>query len=138
MTCVAYSAGVIAADSMSVADDFVKHLDSIKVAKRKGHLFGIAGDLYDLDEVIKWYFSKDRKPIKHYEFDLLVITPSGSIHQYDHKGRGDLIQGPFYSIGTGREFAIGALAAGASAEEAVQVAINWSPTCSGKVIVRKL
>lgn len=139
MTCIAYKDGVIAADSMSVMDEFVKHLDEIKVAKRKGHLFGLAGDMMpSLDVVIKWYFTKERKPLKNYDFELLVITPSHSIHQYDNKGRCDNIQGTFYAVGTGREFAIGAMECGAGAEAAVEAAIKWSPTVGGKVVVRKL
>lgn len=139
MTCIAYKDGVIAADSMAVMDEFVKHLDEIKVARRKGHLFGIAGDSMPLfDAAIKWYFTKERKPFKGYEFELLVITPQRSIHQYDHKGRRDDIQGAFYAVGSGREFALGAMECGATAEQAVQAAIKWCPTVGGKVIVRKL
>jgi ATP-dependent protease HslVU (ClpYQ) peptidase subunit len=139
MTCIAYKAGILAGDTQSQVDDVVKHLDEIKVAKRVGHLFGIAGDnMPPINEAIKWYFTKDRKPFKEHEFDLLVITPSASIHVYDNRGRCDNVQGTFYAIGSGRQFAIGAMECGATSEQAVQAAIKWCPTVGGKVIVRKL
>lgn len=39
----------------------------------------------------------------------------------------------FWAIETGRELALGAMAAGASAEEAVGVAIRFSVSCGGPV-----
>lgn len=139
MTCVAYKEGMIAGDTMIVWDGVVKTMDEIKVAKRKGHLFGCAGmNMPPLESVIKCYFTKDRKSLKQYEFVCLVITPSGAIHQFDNTGRCDDIQGPFFAIGSGREFALGAMECGATSEQAVQAAIKWCPTVGGKVIVRKL
>lgn len=123
---------------MVVINDVIKQLNEVKVAKRKKHLFGVAGDIPPIEEVIKWYFSGRKKKLKNYEFILLVIEPSGTINEYDNQGRENRIQGPFYAIGSGKEYAIGAMVHGATSEQAVQAAIDWCPTCGGKVIVRKL
>lgn len=138
MTCIAYRDGVIAADTLVIIDDVVKQLNEVKVVKRKGHLFGIAGHLPPLDDVVKWYFSNDRKTFKNHKFTCLVIYPNGDIHECDHQGNEITLQNSFYAIGSGREYAIGAMAVGASALEAVEVAIQWCPTVGGKVVVRKL
>lgn len=43
------------------------------------------------------------------------------------------IKADFYAEGIGRELAMGALAMGATAEEAARVAIKYSTGCGGKV-----
>jgi hypothetical protein len=45
------------------------------------------------------------------------------------------IREPFYAIGCGRALAIGAMAAGATAEEAVKIACNYDIECREPVIV---
>ena len=44
----------------------------------------------------------------------------------------------FYAIGSGCEFATGAMEMGATAEEAVQVAIKHSTSCGGPINVLRL
>lgn len=138
MTCIAYRDGIIAADTLVIIDDVVKQENEVKVVKRKGHLFGISGQLPPLDEVVKWYFSKGRKTFKNHKFTCLVVHPNGSIHACDYLGDEITLNTPFYAIGSGREFAIGAMEVGATAIQAVEAAIKWCPTVGGKVIVRKL
>jgi ATP-dependent protease HslVU (ClpYQ) peptidase subunit len=138
MTCVAYREGVIAADSMSVVED-VKMNNEVKVAKRKGHLFGLAGDaMPSIDTAIAWYFKKNRGKLPPYKFSLLVITPDLEVFDIDQNNGTVQIIAPFYAVGSGAAYAIGAMEAGASAEQAVQAAIVWCPTVGGKVVVRKL
>jgi ATP-dependent protease HslVU (ClpYQ) peptidase subunit len=138
MTCVAYRDGVLAADSLSIVED-VKMVDDIKVARRKGHLFGICGmAMPPLEEAIKWYFNKDKKPLGSYKFSLLVITPEGKVYDIDQKDRVVEVDLPFYAIGSGTAYAFGAMEMGATAIQAVEAAIKWCPSVGGKVIVRKL
>ena len=141
MTCIAYRDGIIAADSMAVIDNYVKLSDDIKVAKRKGHLFGMSGnDCPKMEEFTKWFFSenKEKHPMKTFKFEIIVITPAGIIQQWDQRGRYETLNLPFYSVGSGKEYAIGAMEVGATAEQAVLAAIKWCPTVGGKVITRKL
>lgn len=141
-TCIAYREGVLAADTMVVMDDFIKLDNDIKIAKYKGHLFGISGNhCPTLEDFKKWWFvpTGTRQPYKKpFSFRAIVILPSGTIEEWDHLGNGDKVDAPFWAIGSGREFALGALEFGATAEEAVKAAIKWCPTVGGKVVVRKL
>jgi hypothetical protein len=138
VTCVAWRGDTIAADSMSVIED-VKMDNEVKVAKRKGHLFGLAGDsMPPMDQAIAWYFKKNRGPFKPYKFSLLVITPDKKVYELDEKNGQVLISAPFYAVGSGAIGAICAMEVGATAEEAVAAAIKWVPTVGGKVITRKL
>jgi ATP-dependent protease HslVU (ClpYQ) peptidase subunit len=138
VTCVAYREGVIAADSMSVVED-IKMDNEVKVCKRKGHLFGLAGDaMPPMDMAISWYFKKNRGKLYPYKFSLLVITPDLKVFDIDQNNGTVPITAPFYAVGSGAAYAIGAMEAGAGAEQAVQAAIKWCPTVGGKVVVRKL
>jgi ATP-dependent HslUV protease subunit HslV len=144
MTCIAYKDGVMAADTMSVMDEHVKLLNEIKIAKHKGYLFAIAGDnCLSMKDFKAWWFPDLKKPIRKpvggsFKFDALVVTPEGEMQMWDHRGRYEVMALPFYAIGSGKEYAIGAMQMGATAQQAVETAIIWCPTVGGKVITRKL
>jgi ATP-dependent protease HslVU (ClpYQ) peptidase subunit len=138
MTCVAYRNGIIAADSMSVVEE-VKLNNEVKVAKRKGHLFGLSGDaMPPLEEAIDWYFKKNRGTLKPYKFSLLVVTPEGKVYDIDQNNGQVAITAPFYAVGSGAIGAMCAMEVGATAEQAVAAAIKWCEGVGGKVVVRKL
>jgi ATP-dependent protease HslVU (ClpYQ) peptidase subunit len=139
MTVIAYRDGVVAADTMAVIDNYVKLSDEIKIAKRNGHLFGMSGDdCPKMEEVVRWFFQKNKKPLRGFKFECMVITPAGIIQQWDQRARYETLNLPFYAVGSGKEYAIGAMEVGATAQQAVEAAIKWCPTVGGKVLVRKL
>jgi hypothetical protein len=139
MTCIAYRAGVLASDTQAEIDDVIKLDQEVKVAKRKGHLFGIAGDdLPKLSEVIKNYFSKEHKPMKGFKFDCMVIKPDGTIEVWDERMKGEPYKLEFYALGNAAPAAMTAMEVGATAEQAVRACIKWVPHVGGKVVVRKL
>ena len=138
MTCVAYRSGVIAADSMSVVEE-VKMDNEVKVARRKGHLFGLAGNVMPpMEAAISWYFNKKRGKFSPYKFSLLVITPDEKVFDIDQNNGVSAIVAPFYAIGSGAIGAMCAMETGATAEQAVAACIKWCEGIGGKVIVRKL
>lgn len=139
MTCVAYRDKIIAADTMATVDDVIKLDQEIKVAKRKGYLFGICGnDMPKLDDFIRLYFSKEKKPMKGFSFDCMVITPAGKIEVWDQRMRGEYHELPFFAVGSGAIGALCAMEVGADATQAVQATIKWCPGVGGKVVTRKL
>jgi hypothetical protein len=140
MTAIAYRDGTMAADTMMLPDDDnVKVLNDVKVVKRKGHLFGISGDACPpTTDFVKWFFSKARgKPwTAGLSFKAMVVDPSGSITLWDETGTATPLKEKYWAVGSGKEFAIGAMDKGASAHEAVRVAIKRSPSVGGKVMSR--
>jgi ATP-dependent protease HslVU (ClpYQ) peptidase subunit len=141
VTVIAYRDGTMAADTQTIHVDHVKLLHDKKIAKYKGHLFGLAGDLCPpLEEFKQWWWGTDRKkPMRgHLKFHALIITPSGDITLADQMGSVEKLDVPFFAIGSGKEFAIGAMAAGAGARKAVQIAIEYCPTVSGSVMSKRL
>lgn len=141
MTCVAYRAGIMAADTMAeiVGLDVDAKLTNVKkIFRYRGHLIGSSGKAYPGDDIIReWFFEDEgevqRPRLSGFQFTLLVVCPVGRITLWTHEGNGVDVNGPFFAIGSGDEIAIGAMAVGATAREAVKAAIQWSPGCGGKV-----
>lgn len=143
MTVIAYRAGTMAADTMSVHNDHIKLLNSPKVMKRRGHLLAVAGEMCPANPpLLKWFFGASgegkRPNYPGMKFDLLVVTPDGQIQIWDQRGEVDILDVPFFAIGSGKEYAMGAMEMGATAQQAVAVAIKWCPTVSGRVIAKRL
>lgn len=64
---------------------------------------------------------------------MLVIRPSGVIHQYETTPHPITIQNKFWSIGSGRDYAMAAMFLGKSAVDAVGVASALDSTCGNGV-----
>lgn len=63
----------------------------------------------------------------------LVITPDGLAVIWGHSGPWPLKDVPFLALGTGEQIAMGAMAMGASAEDAVRAAITLNTASGGEV-----
>ena len=66
------------------------------------------------------------------DFGLVVLHHDGEVSVYED-GWFELYPAPFYAFGCGREIALGALEAGASAKEAVMITINNHGMCGGPI-----
>lgn len=63
----------------------------------------------------------------------LVLFPGGDqIIRFNHDGPSEM-RAPFYADGSGWEIALGAMAAGATAEEAVHIASRYDTKTGGSV-----
>jgi len=65
---------------------------------------------------------------------MLWIKSDGSVSEAT-SGGAFCYEAPFYAIGSGEVFAKGAMAAGASAEEAVKLTCEWCDACGGDLHV---
>ena len=92
-----------------------------KLVWKSGHVLGVAGGSEFGDTFIKWYGSKKKKPKIHGEFEALVLTPKGLYHVDDGLSF-NLVNDPWFAIGSGSHAALGALHAGKTLEEAVEIA----------------
>jgi hypothetical protein len=143
MTVIAYRDGVMASDSHACWANGTKLLDDTKVARRRGHLFGLAGnDIPDLGMAVDWWLDGDGPyanwSVAGHEFALLVVDPRGRVELVDQARRFTTIVAPFFAIGSGALCALGAMHAGADARQAVAAAIQWVDGCGGRVMSRRL
>ncbi|GAA0767014.1 hypothetical protein [Brevundimonas olei] len=123
MTTIAYRDGVIAADRL-ISENGNRVGETTKIAKLDNLLAGAAGDLVFCQAFLKW-FADGRAgdaPAPTKEVSGSAIICEGSqITCHDVSGV-CVIEADHYAIGTGSEFARGALAAGCSPAEAVKIA----------------
>lgn len=139
MTTVAYKAGVLAADSL-VTSNGVRDGAARKIAKHKGMLLGGAGCWSTVTKFMDWVRAgaQGECPIETGgEANGFVVMPDGRFIMWSGRGP-TTTESPYFAFGSGREFALGAMAAGASAEEAVRVAIELDVYSGGPVTTLRL
>lgn len=148
MTTIAYRDGVIAADTRGTDDGY--HPGIYRTQKLfvvgDGDIIGTAGDDSTGMVFVDWYGSKklgrrpkppERLVTGEADFCCLVLTREG-LFWYDKWCRPNKIYDDFYAIGSGGSYAMGAMAHGASAEEAVKTAMRWDPNTGGDVVTLRL
>ncbi len=68
------------------------------------------------------------------DIHMILVPPEGPALMVNDFGESEICA-PFYAIGSGYELAMGAMAMGASAEEAVRVAIQYDIHSGGEITV---
>lgn len=147
MTTVAIKDGVIAADTRMSANGGLMGYTSKLAVSKDGWLAGAAGQMWAVATFLEWVKRRALGPaIKRYgviksdpienwitsETGALLLSPQGDI--YIHQGKSPVrVQTPFVAEGSGREYAIGAMQMGASARDAVWVAMQWDAYTSGSI-----
>jgi ATP-dependent protease HslVU (ClpYQ) peptidase subunit len=137
MTTVATDGKSMAADGLSLDGDGLICSLIIRKARRlkDGRVMGAAGNPFDLDALEQWLNEGGDFPELQddEEFDLLVLETNGSVFSYAKLGRRSSELLPI-AIGSGRELAVGAMEAGATPFEAVEIACKRHNGSGGKII----
>lgn len=128
MTTIAYRAGVIAADRMMGGWQSVDKLLRLK----DGCCLAGCGRMDDLAEVGAWLMAgakKDAKPdIERDESEFLLVHPNGDCYWLSTPFlRQVKVNDEYIAVGSGARYALGAMAAGASAKRAVEIACRFDP-----------
>lgn len=134
MTTIATDGKVLAADRQ-VSDGSLICSPATKIARlANGAVVGVAGGAFNLMAFLEWFNGGRKETLQLHsdDFEALVLTAAGQVVCYDRHGR-TLIQAPPVAIGTGAQIAIGAMEAGATAQEAVEIACRRDAWTSGPV-----
>lgn len=117
--------------------------DSLKVHFVKmyrladGRLYGGSGTADDVLAVLAWLNEGGDKPtVEH--FAALLIDTEGQCARLEGGLRPMPIREPFHSVGSGRDFAIAAMALGKTAADAVALAMQFDPWTGGDVQTLRL
>lgn len=130
MTTIAYRDGIMAADSGCFNDGLYEgEVDKIWMLPAVGML-GCCGEYGAILKVVEWLMKGGepaRKPRLSREsaFAGLLVKLDGEVMHYQLGLRPLRIAADFHAIGSGREIAIGAMATGASAVRAVEIACHY-------------
>lgn len=132
MTTVAYRDGVLAADSRITAADMVVTDKATKVHRlRDGSLFGHAGSVEDAER-LKRALVKGHDAPKDLDVIALLVHPDGTITLFE----GNLWikqTDPYYAIGSGAPYALGAMDAGADAPSAALIGSRRDTSSGGRI-----
>lgn len=89
-------------------------------------IVGFAGAASDIVTVVSYFTSpeKFKSPPRVRGLSGLVLTASQNIFMFDDYQKWLAVDQPFYAIGSGSAYALGAMANGASPKEAVKAAMQ--------------
>lgn len=134
MTVVAWDGHTLAADKQAEAAGY--KFSVTKIEKHNGHLLFSSGGYDVLKELFHWY-KTGADPEKWPEVQkdkeewgvLMVVTPEKQIIRYERRPYPFAVEEKFFSVGSGRDYALAAMHLGCTAEKAVEVACKFSPSC---------
>lgn len=135
MTTIATKNGVMAGDNLwTMGDTKIVCAEKIWISKRTDSVLGFSGDAAWLVMFKEWYESGAKRKMVpdirvHVEgcIHALELTTDGKIWIWDIDFIPMPFQGEFLAVGSGSKYAMGAMAAGASARQAVSVACRLDP-----------
>lgn len=129
MTTIAYTAGVMAADTRAYAGFNTPLGRKTKIRRLPdGTLIGCSTNQVGLGEAVMDWYAAGADPDKTPEpaetkFSFLAVKPTGeAFYAFDNFLIAGPIHGDYFAIGSGEGVAHGAMRAGASAERAVEIA----------------
>jgi hypothetical protein len=143
VTTIVYRDGVLAADSRAYAGNrspigFKQKIRAI-VVDEVPYLVGVSTPVPGYGEaVLNWFEAghnfHDSPPMPEGGFTLLAVDAAGqAYYANDTFYLSGPLDAPFWAIGSGEEYAIGALTSGASAFEAVKVAMTYDQWTGGPI-----
>jgi hypothetical protein len=140
MTAIAYRDGILAADTARWHGD-VKVSDDRKIFRLPdGSLFAGSGAVDIIKAYVAWKSGQGDKPEpaeKEEDFGGILVTKDG-VKIVGGAYREYMQEADFYAEGSPVEFLYGAMAAGASAEEAIRLAIRHCKDAGGNVQVERI
>lgn len=136
MTTIAYRNGIMVADTRA----FFNHGRPIgittKIFNTNGILYGASSGSPGVGSTLcEWFkatggdVEKMPERLEKESFTFLAVNPDGVGRFFSEEWCWKAVQAPFYALGSGTEYALGALYHGASAKEAIEIACKcdvWS------------
>ncbi|MEO1658261.1 MAG: hypothetical protein AAFR65_11095 [Pseudomonadota bacterium] len=137
MTTIAWDGTTLASDSQG-SGSFI-YENGPKVFEHNGCLYGIAGDREAVEQAVRWIKASNLDPSSGEPPNLqtenvggLMINPQGECFVFEKRLIPFEVSTP-HAEGSGQRFAMGAMLAGATAEDAVRIAIELDQESGGTV-----
>ena len=141
MTVIVFDGSTCAIDSAGLADTTVHPVNKFWISKDGKELITGAGNAPHVAALARWYqhgaFEGTFPPALYYykDAELIVISQADGVRRYEANPNYIEHGQVACAFGEGRDFAYGALAAGAPAQQAAEIACQFSPACAGPVNV---
>lgn len=133
-------------DNMMAADTAVHFNngyfgDTIKIVKINDMLIGSAGEYHEclrFRQYVSSGYDLEDWIAETEEFESIILNEDGIRTISKRYDKNLKIKRDFYAIGAGRDIALGAMMAGASASDAVNYVIDYHSLCKGNTIIMTL
>lgn len=139
MTAIAYRAGVLVVDSLVNSGPYICGTTKKWAKDSDGSLAAAAGSASECYTFLKAFADGDPYDTTKFndEFSGIIVRFNGPVTILDHLGE-HLLDSEWYADGSAYGFLQGAMAAGASAEEAVHLATKHIAGIGGEIKVLRL
>lgn len=134
----------IATDGISMAGDTLMSASGhvfgqvLKVHRAPDdRIYGCCGSSADCQKFERWMRSGQDYPKQHESFAALILNRDGTIDWIDEDGELVRVVAPA-AIGSGHHYAIGAMGAGASPEQALAIAMRFDRNTGGEITVEHI
>lgn len=143
MTTIAYRDGIMAADSRAYAGDRRPIGFKQKIRRlANGGLFAATSKNPGMtDRLYRWVeeFGVEKDHPEELDVGALVIMPGGAVWYYaGHRSFTGPLTADFFTIGSGEDYAVAAMSMGATAIEAVKIAMQHDVFTAGPIQVEAL
>lgn len=134
MTTIAWDGTTLAADSL-VCNGNTKEGQTDKIGRTEdGWLWAISGKMVRLEQFRDWAEKRDGEPPVAEGATCVLISPTGQPREWFDGGWCE-IRAEFHVWGSGGDFALGAMAAGANAEAAARIGATLDINSGGDIKV---
>jgi hypothetical protein len=136
VTTIAWDGKTLAVDSRMVGGTVIRSERAEKLYRLSdGSWLAGCGQMQDVLLAVRWYnegAKPEDKPSLSDEFAALILR-GGEAYRVEEKLIEWSVNAPFAAAGSGVELALGAMAAGASAVDAVRIAARFDPGTNSTV-----
>lgn len=138
MTTIAANLYEMAADTRVTWDDDTTS-SSVKIYTIGSAILGATGDVDEIAKFIEWYTngSVGKQPKRSKDFRVIRLNSEG-LHIIDSNSYWLKLDDKFFAVGSGGQFAIGAMEMGATPENAVRIAAKHDLFTNSSITVFKL
>jgi ATP-dependent protease HslVU (ClpYQ) peptidase subunit len=142
MTTIVYRDGILASDTQISYGSTLMPGSVRKIHKlSNGALYGFTGSL-EVGEIMRRRVTKasdedgpleEEVDLKGEVFEAIIVQPDGQILCFENRIWME-IKCPYIAMGSGKDYAYGALHMGASAKQALKTAMTLDPATGGRII----
>lgn len=137
MTTIAFRDGVMAADTQ-ISGEGLRQGHLVKVGRnREGHLIGACGPASYITRLLNWFQQENGQFEKKDGDGEAIIARPQHVEFLDIHGT-HILEADYFATGSGFQLALGAMAHGASAEDAVRAAMKHDSSTGGRITVEFL
>ena len=140
MTVIVWDGKHLVADKQATEGGVLQTVTKVRKitsGKHRGWLIGAAGATAQCNMMMGWFEAgADPNKFPHalqkedgFASHLIAISPQGVVHKYEFVPFPIVFEDMFYASGSGRDLAIGALAMGADAVQAAEIACTYCTEC---------